>query len=450
MFLLSEQIAYALNDPLHAYNKLPARSQSCALTIGNVLSLGQAIDIALCNNPRTRQSWALAKVAADNYGQAKSQYLPTINATASVQHTNVLSNLSGNYGDANQTAYGPNIALSYLLYDFGGRKASVALTREALEQARFNYDTTSQNIIFSVIKAYLDVFSATAELNADTQSEISSQEALKAATIKLNVGLVTPADQAQAKTAYAQAMLIRQTAENTVEINRGILASLLHIEPSTLPKLATLSIDVKTDPLTKGVKKYMDEALMHRPDHAATLANERSAEASLARAKTVNYPSVSISASQGYNGYITNDVPNSSNHISTVALALSVPVFTGFNNTYQVNAARHNLETAHEIRREVEGNIQLDVWTSYHNFETAKKNYLTTQILRTSAQQAEELALGRYKAGKVDILSLLDAQAKLADARRLYVQAQYNWLVTRSDLTRAIGGMNNITGKASE
>jgi outer membrane protein len=46
--------------------------------------LGDAIDIALCNNPLTRLTWASAKVSAAQVGVAQSAYLPDLSATASL------------------------------------------------------------------------------------------------------------------------------------------------------------------------------------------------------------------------------------------------------------------------------------------------------------------------------------------------------------------------------
>jgi len=89
--------------------------------------------------------------------------------------------------------------------------------------------------------------------------------------------------------------------------------------------------------------------------------------------------------------------------------------------------------------RNAQDMVMLDVWTTYHNFTTSQQVYETAKILLRSAQESEELALGRYKVGKGTLNDTLDAQASLASARSQWVQARYNVLLSRFDLLRAIG-----------
>jgi hypothetical protein len=45
------------------------------------LSLDEAIERALCSNPRTREAWATVKLQASRLGISKSAYLPTLSLT---------------------------------------------------------------------------------------------------------------------------------------------------------------------------------------------------------------------------------------------------------------------------------------------------------------------------------------------------------------------------------
>ena len=52
--------------------------------IRNSLSLGDVVDLALCNNPQTRSLWSAARVQAAQMGVYTAAYLPTLSAQASV------------------------------------------------------------------------------------------------------------------------------------------------------------------------------------------------------------------------------------------------------------------------------------------------------------------------------------------------------------------------------
>jgi len=58
-----------------------------------LLSLGGAVDLALCANPQLKSSWAAIKIQAAALGEAKAAYLPT--ATAGLSHVDDRTNYPG-------------------------------------------------------------------------------------------------------------------------------------------------------------------------------------------------------------------------------------------------------------------------------------------------------------------------------------------------------------------
>ena len=50
------------------------------------LSLTDVVDRVLCRNPKSHEAWANARVQAAEIGVARAAYLPSIDATAGVEH----------------------------------------------------------------------------------------------------------------------------------------------------------------------------------------------------------------------------------------------------------------------------------------------------------------------------------------------------------------------------
>ncbi len=440
LFCASPAHALGLSDPFGTEAGLPATPPgSCPAEkdVGKLTLIG-AVDVALCNNPDTRMAWANARVAAAGLGQARSAYLPAVTAEGSLDRNfNDGGSRSGSVSADRYTSYGADFTLSYLLFDFGGREARVESAKQQMLRAGWNFSASMQALVFQVVKQYLDVFTATETLDAARLTEEAGKKSFEAAKAKLDVGLVTPADTAQAETAYAQNVLARQQAENTLLLARGSFAALLHLPPSHALELAPVDPDAIGKPLSGDVEELIAKAAAQRPDLAAGRAEEKRARAELNRARTLDYPSLSLAGSSGSTNYTRGS--ESMRRDDAIGLRLSVPLFTGFSNTYQIEAARHQLEAASEARRLAEDDAALDVWTRYHNYQTGMQTYATAQTLLKSAEASEALAFGRYKEGKGTLLDALDAQARLADARRQWVQARYATLVTRYDLIRALG-----------
>jgi outer membrane protein len=61
-----------------------------------------------------------------------------------------------------------------------------------------------------------------------------------------------------------------------------------------------------------------------------------------------------------------------------------------------------------------------------------------------TAEQNQEVAVGRYQAGVGTILDLLTAQTAAAAAQQARITAEYNWQVARAQLVLALGRLTGI------
>lgn len=443
----SSESAFAQNiisDPLNTEASVTKRTinLSCENIINitpeaeQKLSLSSAIDYALCNNPETKSTWMTAKSAAAKVGVERSNYLPKISAAADAGRS-FTDKTNASAAPSIYNSYGSGLSLGYLIYDFGGREASVNYAKQQMVEAAFNYNSLIQNTVFNVVKYYLNIFTADETLEATKINEAASLAALEVAKAKFKVGSVTKADIAQSETAYSQAVLEKEKAQNALKLAKGSFATLLHLPIDYEPKLEAINPEQIGAPLGDDVKKYIEQALAERPDLAASAAKEKQLEANLNKANALNYPSISASANATNTNYSKGI--NSNDNNGDIKLSLSIPLFNGFENTYKKLEAKTALEAAKLNKIKAEDDVKLDVWNSYHNHQTSIQTYKTAENLLNSAKAFEEIALGRYKVGKGTLSDALDAQAKLADARKQLVQARYDTVITRFDLLRSLG-----------
>ena len=121
---------------------------------------------------------------------------------------------------------------------------------------------------------------------------------------------------------------------------------------------------------------------------------------------------------------------------------MTVPLFTGFRNTYEVAAARTRADLAAVERDRVGNQVALDVWRAYHLLLTETEADSRSADLVESAVAAERLALGRYRAGLGILLDVLSAQANLAQARQTQLQTRLGLRVVRAELAQAMGELS--------
>jgi TolC family type I secretion outer membrane protein len=403
----------------------------CRATVSNApLTLAEVVDHALCNNPQTRIAWANARAQAAQVGIGESAYLPTLSLSAG---------RSRNATDAGTriTTHQTNgeLSVSYLLYDFGGRAATLENARQVMAALAATQDAVMQSVFFSAVQAYYQWCASEAAITAARESERASLESLKAAETRYRIGAGTPADQLQAQTAAAQATLARIQAEGNARIALGILSNVMGLDAQVTPVLAPPVNSTPDATFERNLDELITAAKRARPDLAAAEAQVRAAQAGIDAARAAGRPSISLTAGTGY----TDSGLSGTMRSNSIGVTLSIPLFSGFNTTYRVRSAESQLEAKSAQRELIAKQVSLDVWRSYFTLTTSIASVRASANLVASAAASEKVAAGRYKAGVGGILDLLNAQSALASARQQNIQALYNWRIAKAALAQSIG-----------
>jgi outer membrane protein len=406
------------------------------------LSLADVVERALCNNPQTHLVWANARAQAAQVGVARSAYLPTVTASGTVtrNYTNGGARLSGvqTNGATQYTQETAGFSISYLLYDFGARQANLESAIQTLSAANFTQDATVQSVFLNAVQGYYQLFAAQAAVESSKEAERSSLESFKAATARFNAGAATLADKLLAQTAYSQAVLNRIQAEGNAKNAQGTVANVMGLDANQPLDIASPEFREPDNNFMRDLDLLIAEARQSRPDLAAAEAQVKAARSNIDAAKAAGLPTISLSS-----GYIyTNSNSFNAFYTSSLGLSVSIPLFTGFNRTYQVQVAQAQLENQIAARNSVNLQVALNVWQAYQNLVTGVQSVRSSADLVASATESERVALGRYKAGAGTIIDLLTAQSSLASARLQNIQSFYNWFVAKTTLAQAMGRLD--------
>lgn len=400
------------------------------------LNLADVVDLTLCNNPQTRSLWASARTQAANVGVAMSAYLPTLSAQGTMSR-----NFSNSAGQKNSyNSRNVSLTASYLLFDFGGRSATLENAKQLLVAASATRDATLQANFLAAVQSYYALLSARANVDALQVTEASAKESLAAADARYMAGVATPADKLQAQTALSQAKLNLITAQGNERSAQGTLANIMGFDASQPFSLAVLPESTPDPVVEQDIGKLIEEARQKRPDLQAAEAQIKAAEAQLSVTRATGLPTISLGASTGTQNI--SGAPNTNS--SSIGVTLNVPLFTGTRNTYQNRAAEYQLEGKVAARDLLANQVALDVWKAYQTLLTYSQSLIAASDLVLSAEQSERMTLGRYKAGvaNMSILDVLNAQSVLASARQQRVAALYNFQASRLALAQAIGQLD--------
>lgn len=398
------------------------------------LTLAEIVDLGLRNNPTTRLAWANARTAASVYGSERGAWLPTIDGDVGAERLKTAA--SQGRSAVEQSVLTPSVTLNYLLFDFGGRTGRVAGARQRMVAASFTHNAAIQDVVLQVQVSYFRYLANRALLSAQRTTLEEAQTNLTAAEERRRVGLATIADVLQARTAASQARLDLQTIEGNGQTTRGALALALGL-PANLPyDVDSSAAAAPVAPLADSVNAIIATALQGRPDLAATQAEVEAARAGISEARAGLLPSLGFSATGGRT-YATT-IPDGTDSY-TLSLGLTIPLFNGFSRQYDLSAAEFEAEAARARARSLRQEVVFQVFSAYYALQTATRRVGTAEDLLASAEQSNEVALGRYKAGVGSVLDLLAAQTALAGARAQLVDARLAWSVSLAQLAHDAG-----------
>lgn len=423
--------------PAPADRPAPAVTEE-SLKSGATLSLVQLVDIGLHGNPSTREAWSFARAAAANVGAKRSLYFPVFEVDGTLERQKAAS-VNGQFPYL-QTTYGPSVAASWLLFDFGGRQADVEEATRALYAADWTHNAAIQDVVLQIAQAYYSYLNSKALVVARQANLDEARRSLDAAQERHRAGVATIADVLQAKTSVSQAELELQDTQGQVQIIRGALATAVGVSANIPVDVGELPIDLPLGMVKQSVDDLIAKAMAERPDLAASRYEALAAESKIRSVRAEGLPKLSALATGNRTFYsVPGSDPFSTNYSGL--FLLRIPVFTGFDVAYRTQKAKEEAEAAKASAESAEDRVILDVWASYFAVRTSTQRVQTTRDLLASAGQSAEVADGRYKAGVGSILDLLTTQASLAQARAEEVQARSLWFLAVAQLAHSTGAL---------
>lgn len=397
-------------------------------------TLPELVDIGLRNNPQTRKAWADARSAAGQLGQANSAWFPQLAITWTANRT-MPPNLPTQVPSPPYTTYSPQFTASYLIWDFGGRNATIEGAWQSLVAAGWNYSWTMQTVMFSIIQNYYGFLGAKALLEGYEQSLNDAKRTLEAAEALNEAGVNTIVDVLQAKSQYYQAKLQVVQQLGQLATSRAQLSVAIGLTPDVCFKVAKPT-KRSMHLICCDMKKIMSEAKCCRADLEGVRASIKAQRANVDQQFAGLWPNVQGQFTGGRTyfhngGHDTVDFSES--------IILNIPLFSGFNTVNAIRQAEAQVDSAIAGFKNQELQALLTVVTNYYAVNTALETYENSQEAFKYAKEAYEASLIGYKTGSKSIVDVLQTESQLNSSRATFIQSEYGWFTAIANFVYARG-----------
>jgi NodT family efflux transporter outer membrane factor (OMF) lipoprotein len=342
----------------------------------------------------------------------------------------------GTLGGAGASSYGLALGASYEVDFWGGNRAALASARAALAASEFDRATVALTVTSGVATAYLQILSLRERLEIARLNLTIAERVLAVVEARARFGAASALELAQQRAAVAGQRAAIPALEQQEREARAALATLLGRVPQGFDVQATGLADFTVPAIAAGVPSGL---LERRPDIRRAERQLAAAQADVAAARAALFPSLELSASVGVRAATVSALFDD-NPLYSLAAALTAPIFQG-------GRLRAGEELAAARREELLESYRAAIIAAFADAETALDalGSLDEQAkwqAETVKQATTALGLAetRYRAGAEDLLTVLDAQRTLYQARDQEAQVRLLRLQGAVSLFRALGG----------
>lgn len=398
--------------------------------------LDTLVDFAASHNADVAEAGERVAQADARARQAGAAILPSVSGVASGDY------LAGHssQGSGHELDWLAMLSASYEV-DFWGRNRATA--HAALLEAgasRAERATVELTMLGGVADQYFHVLALRERAAIARSNRAAARQLLAAVEARLGAGLATPTDTSLQKAALDRAEIAVVDLEQQEGEARAALALLLGRVPEGF-EVRGASLDSLSEPqVAAGLPS---ELLARRPDVAAAEANLRAASADLTAARAAMFPNLALTAAAG--------VQNPALPATVLTIGGTGPSLSFAANLTQPIFDHGRLAGARDEaaarERELLGAYRAAILAALVDVENALGALGQLDASRSfqrgsldESKRAFEGARLRYEHGAGDLLTLLEAQRVLYEARDQFVQYRLARLEALVALCKALGG----------
>jgi outer membrane protein TolC len=411
-----------------------------------VLTLDEAIAMALRQNPFHLASQEKVVQARSQVRQAVSGFLPSVSAQGTDtldEKLFVLEFPSLIPGEPPQRIsidftkdYQMALAFSMPLFAGGRLTAGYKQANYSFQASREAVRLSEQETIFEAKRAFYGYLLAK-EFSAVADEGLALAEKFRDNVKNLfEVGMASKFDLLRSEVQVANLKPQAIRARNSVEVAALGLKTILGVALDT-------PIEVRGElapaPLDAAAEGVIEEALAQRPELRQLDYQRRMAGEMLKIARGSLLPTLAIGGAYNFWSDALKFSKGSWQNYYTINLSLSLPIFDGFESRARIGQSKAAIRELDLTRRGLSDAIAFEVRQAVLNNTQARETLMSQEKNVEQAREAVRIAELNYAEGLATNLDVSTAQVALSQARTNYSQALYDCVISQAQLEKAVG-----------
>jgi len=411
-----------------------------------ILTLDKAVQIAIKNNPKIKESLFNKRAAMEEKRSAFSEMLPKISAEYKYLHLRddpfvyfKMGPQEKKFVRGYRNTYSWNISLVQPIFTGFALLSKYEIAALGLDREKLSAELTKLDVAFEVKQAYFNVLLARRELEVMEEEVKQLKSHLEDAKGFYSQGIIPKNDLLKSEVAYslAKQKLVRAKSDLSVAksnlnriLNRNILDFSYEIQ------------DVNTMPLlSQRLDELIKKAMKKRPEIIAIDRAIKQASWGIKLARSKFFPTVSIFGEYQREGEDLGATENKFTNDKNLLLGINAKwqFFESGKKFFDVRKAKWKLKSLKERKKGLKNQIAVQVKKAYEDLMVAKINVETAKKSLSQARENYRVTNEGYKVQVNTSTDVLDARTYLTQSELNYYSALYGFHIALAALKRAVG-----------
>lgn len=399
-------------------------------------TLPECIDIALANNRNIKQQEINRQQRELAYSQARTDLLPSINASVGQSFVFGRSiGIDNVYENSNSSQFNLGIGADITIFDGLRMKHNIDSRKAEMYASEADLEIIQDDIVMSVSTAFLQVL-LNKELLRISENQLESTNAdYQRKRSLVESGKLAEGELSEVEAQMAREELNRVQAENNLKIALLDLAQIMELDSFKSFDIVAPSAESLINELTLIPSESLyQSALVNRPQIRSMQHRLESSEKEILMARAQYYPSLSFGANMGtgyynMNGRINDPFSNQlrNNMSNSIGFNLRIPIFNKYQIKNSVSSARLTIantqleldKTKLELRKQIE-QAYYNTVASASRWEAAKKSV-------AASNEAYRFTEEKHNNGRANSYELFLAKNNQTQALSEEAQAKYEY-----------------------
>jgi outer membrane protein len=418
------------------------------------LTLSQAVDGALKNNPLIRITLAGREIADAQLREARAGWFPLLQFSETFTRGNnpvfVFGSLleQARFSQQNFQLSALNnpdplsnfrtaITLRQTLFDQLQTYTRVSQARLGQQQADLQKAMVEQQVRFEVIRAYYGVLVAHAKKGVAEEAVKMAESVVKWTRDRFQNGLVVQSDLLAAEVQLAEFRQQQIDAVGDVAVAYAALNTMMGLPVETSQNVTGGLAEKRFEGVQR--EELIRLALTHRPDYVRAGNNIQLNKEGVIGAKREVLPRLDLFGNYGLSG---KDLSSGSSDYAFGA-SLTFNLFDPGRNA-RIGKARAAESMAAAEQEHLANQIRLEVARAYQQHVSARERLIVAGQAIDQALETLRIIQNRYREGLTTITEVLRAETALVRARLNLVAARYDHYVSYAHVLLSVGKLTDI------